>query len=94
MLFDLVSVVFEVLVEILFVSDEIVSLSEIALSDTSVLFCNGFAFIFIPILFFFTKIDEFFLLGNNPELSDHNDTFPDFPERSTFSYKQIINFIY
>lgn len=65
---------------------EAVPLSEeIAFSDVDVLFCDNLAFIFIPILPFLTKVDEFFLLHDNPVFSDHNDalaSFEDCPELS------------
>lgn len=93
---DLVPI-FEVLVEISFVSSdcETVSLSvETAISDV-VLFCNSFAFIFMPMLPFLTKVDEFFLLDDDPMFLDHNDILETFfaacPEVSYVTINDFFN---
>lgn len=91
MLFDLVplSMGLEIFVAVSCVSSncEIGFLSvEVEFSKVDVLFCDGLAFIFIPILFFLIGMD--FLLDNNPVFSDHNDAFIECPE---FSYGIISN---
>lgn len=81
------------LFELLCVSSdrEIVSLSVETVISDAVLFCGGFAFIFMPILLFLTKVDEIFLLDNDPACSDHNDTLEGFVVCSEFSCVTINN---